>query len=244
MKIILSPSKTQNIKEQLQKPHILFFDKTVDLFKLIKSLNKQQLADLLKIKGELLDKTYNLYQAYNSKLKGIEAIACYQGVVFENIITSDLNPSQKEFMNNHLIILSAMYGVVKANDIIWPYRLDMTNKPNGINLYNYWQNQIDKYFKEEDVIINLASNEFSKMLKNYKDKMINIHFVEKSQDGLLKVISYNAKKARGLMANYLIHNKVKRIDEIKQITFGDYTYNGELSDSLNMYFICVDQGKK
>jgi uncharacterized protein len=237
MKIIVAPSKTQ--ETDLNNDNIRIFNqkKTIHLFNTLKSLTKLELGKTLKLKNNLLEETFELYQSYKSSNKGLVAIRCYQGVVFEQIELDSFNLKQREYLNKHLIILSGMYGVVKPNDVIWPYRLDMTIKPRKINLYDYWQESVNDYFKNEDVIINLASNEFSKMLRGYEDKMINIHFLERQKKGILKVISYNAKKARGVMVNYLISHQTKEIKDLTKVVIDGYKYDKLLSDDNNLYFI-------
>ncbi len=211
--------------------------KTIHLFKSLKSLSKLALGKTLKIKDKLLDDTYQLYQSFQDNNLGIEAIRCYQGVVFEQFKFDTYTDSQKDYLNNNLIILSGMYGIIKPNDVIWPYRLDMTIKPKKINLYNYWQDSVNEYFVGEDIIINLASNEFSKILKGHEDKMINIHFSERQKNGGLKVISYNAKKARGVMVDYLIINQINEIKDLTKVIIDGYKYDKLLSDDNNLYFI-------
>lgn len=234
MKIILSPSKTQDMEALNQTVQIPDKEKTQKLFNALQSLSKVALGKTLKIKGKMLGKTYDLYQSFAKTNPGIRVRDCYKGVVFEQIKTDDLNDAQEHYLNNHLVVLSAMYGYLKPSDVIWPYRLDMGHSPKGLNLYAYWQDTIDAFFKDEDIIINLASNEFSKMLKNHP--MTNIHFLDQTSDGKLKVIGFNAKKARGMMANLLIHQEISDIDIIKKLTVEQYRYNDHLSDRNNLYF--------
>ncbi len=239
MKIILSPSKKQNtgIKTSDINNPILFDDLTIKLFSHLKSLSKKDLQGTLKIKGQLLDKTYSLYQSFNVDNIGIEAIECYQGVVFEQIHSDIYNHMQSTYLEKHLVILSAMYGSLMPKTIMCPYRLDMTIKLKGINLYSYWQKSIDDFFDDEDLIINLASNEFSKMIKRNRNKLINIHFQEEQQDKSLKAISYNAKKARGIMANQLIINQILDVDDIKGYNIDGYIFDEIVSNKTNYNFI-------
>lgn len=239
MKIILSPSKTQ-IKESTflnKEVSILFEDETIKLFKKLKRLTKNEIQLVFKIKGKLLDDTYKTYQDFKLENTGINAIDCYKGVVYEQINHLSYNKHQQNYLNSNLRLLSAMYGILEPNSIIWPYRLDMTIKIKGLNLYNYWQDSMDNYFQEEDYIINLASKEFSKMIKLNKDKLIHIHFLEEQKDHSLKVISYNAKKARGTMANKIIENLVEDYQEIKKYQIDGYIYKDKLSNDKNLYYI-------
>lgn len=238
MKIIIAPSKTQNIKN-LEKSNTLVFndEKTINLFKDLKKESKESLGKLMKIKNKLLDNTYETYQNFQEDNLRVKAIDLYTGVVFKEINTEKYNKEQTNYLNKHLVILSAMYGVVRPNDYLWPYRLDMNMKLKNINLYDYWKNSVKDYFKEAKVIINLSSNEFSKMVSYYQDKMITIHFKEEDLKGKLRTVSYNAKKARGQIAHQLIINEISSTEKIKKLTILDYKYNEELSTNNNWVFI-------
>lgn len=238
MKIIISPSKTQNMNkkmsENVNKDNL---DLSINLFNKIKNMNLKSLEKTLKIKGKLLDETYNLYSNFKISDLGIPAIDCYSGVVFKQLEIESYNKSQINYLNNHLVILSAMYGFLEPNVNIWPYRLDMTNNPEKINLYKYWQNSIDEYFQNEDIIINLASNEFSKMIDESKNRIINIIFLEEKADGRLSSVSYNAKKARGIMLNKIIKNQLEGLDQIKEYNIDGYEYRESFSNENEYYFI-------
>ncbi|MFW5795011.1 MAG: YaaA family protein [Bacillota bacterium] len=242
MKIILSPSKTQNItisKNIASKNNIIFSNLTIPLFENLQALTKEELSKTLKIKGKLLEDTYKLYQKFDITNKKLQAIDCYSGVVFEQIKANTYNHEQLNYLNKSFVILSAMYGVLEPNTLIWPYRLDMTNKLKNIKLYDYWQEAVNNYFEDTDYIINLASNEFSKLLKYQQHKLINIHFLEK-HDNKFKIISYNAKKARGKMANKIIKKQITNLDQLKVLPIDDYLFNKFKSTNKDFYFIKYD----
>jgi hypothetical protein len=239
MKIILSPSKTQNHSTHKAEQGKVFVDKsaTVFLFEYIKGLNKQALGELMKIKNQLLEDTYHLYQNFNQDNPLIPAINLYSGVVFDGLDLKDYDSVERQYLNEHVTILSAMYGPLEPNTLIWPYRLDMTMKPNGINLYHYWQDHIDQYFQSRDIIINLASNEFSRMIKKTDAIFIDIDFKEENKKGQLRSISYNAKKARGKMLNQIIHHQIDNPENIKSLVVDDYSYHEGLSTNDHWIFI-------
>lgn len=235
MKIIISPSKKQHT-DKLKKTKILnevSHAKALSIFEQIKKLAKNDLGNRFAIKDTLLEETYRLYQDFDLNVKRAKAIDLYSGVVFEQINHHEYNHKQIEFLKDHLVILSAMYGTIKPFDYIWPYRLDFNVRLDGFNLYEFWEKEVDDFFENEDVIVNLASNEFSKMLKHQQDKVININFYEKKA-GKLRVVSYNAKKARGLMVNQIILNQIKNPSKIKEIIVDDYLYD-ELSSKPSEY---------
>lgn len=170
MKIILSPSKTQNHERKREKKgrDILKENMTKELFEYLKSLSKKELKKELDIQGNLLDRTYELYQSQSFDDETIPAIECYNGAVFKQIDQDIFDKNQFSYMREKLVILSPMYGPIHSDTEIWPYRLEMRLKPDGINLYEYWQEVMEDYFADVDLIINLASNEYSKVVeKNY-----------------------------------------------------------------------------
>lgn len=239
MKIIISPSKTQNTEkiDYASGFALSFPEHSGHLFNLLSAYSKDELGKLMKIKNTLLDKTYEVYQSKDKDLNKYHAIDLYQGVVFDQIKVNEFDISQIEYMNEHLVILSAMYGAVKPNTFVYPYRLDMTMRPHGISLYQYWQDAIDNYFTNEELIINLASNEFSRMVKLDKDKILNIEFKEYSNKGQLRTVSYNAKKARGMMVHQLILKQIDDVDIIKEIVVDGYAYNKDLSSKHCLVFV-------
>ncbi|MFW6001406.1 MAG: YaaA family protein [Halanaerobium sp.] len=240
MKIILSPSKTQNHERKRQEKgkDILKEAKTKKLFSYLKSLQKEELKTELDIQGNLLDRTYDLYQKHSFKDQTIPAIECYNGAVFKQIELENFAEDQLSYMQEKLVILSPMYGPISSDTEIWPYRLEMRLKPDGINLYDYWQEVMEDYFAEVDLIINLASNEYSRVVeKNYQGKMIDFYFKEEKEDGSLKTIGYYVKQNRGKLLNELIKNKVESVEQIKEFELDGYKFDNKHSDEQNFYFI-------
>ena len=240
MKIILSPSKTQNHKRQRQEEGRDIFNEnmTKKLFDYLKSLSKQELKKELDIQGNLLDRTYKLFQDHSYEDQTIPAIECYNGAVFKQIELEDYSQDQQSYMQEKLIILSPMYGPLRSNTEIWPYRLEMKLKPNGINLYKYWKDVMKEYFSETDLIVNLASNEYSKVVeKNYNGKIIDFYFKEEKEDGSLKTIGYYVKQNRGKLLNELIKKQVESLEKIKEINLDGYKFDEERSDENNYIFV-------
>lgn len=230
MKIIISPAKVQNGQHIFKyefKP-INFENETHILNSYLKDYSKNGISKLMKIKNKLLDSTY---EVIHNDLTENHAINLYNGIVYKEINTNLYDDIQLEYMNNHLRILSALYGVLEPLTGIKPYRLDMTMKPNQINLYDYWKSSITEYFKDE-LIINLASVEYSKTLNL---PMINIHFKERIDD-TYKIVTVRAKKARGLMVDYLITHTISDLEDIKSFSEAGYQFNKNLSDNMNYVF--------
>jgi cytoplasmic iron level regulating protein YaaA (DUF328/UPF0246 family) len=239
MKIIISPSKKQNIKliDVTSTNTVSLSPKTKKLFSILKKMEKEELGNVLKIKGKLLEATFLTYQKKQLNEQAMPAIKCYEGVVFEQLQLDDYSAKSRQYLNEHLRILSAMYGVLSPDTLIYPYRLDMTIKLPDINLYDFWNTTIIDEFKDEDFIINLASIEFLRMLQSSKIKLINIDFYDENKDSSLKIISYNAKKARGKMVNYLIVNQIYSLDGIKSFKEDGYLFSQDKSTQTNLVFI-------
>ncbi|HET6784818.1 MAG TPA: YaaA family protein, partial [Erysipelotrichaceae bacterium] len=154
----------------------------------------------------------------------------YKGVVYDCFNLNDFSENEINYLNEHVRIISALYGVLKPYDGIQPYRLDFTMKLNNINLNRFWKSKILTYFKKEDFILDCASQEFSHFLKPLKEKVHRIEFID-NVDGQDKVISYNAKKMRGLMAYYCIKNQVNSVEQIRNFYEEDYKYQTHHSDN-------------
>ncbi|PTV97766.1 hypothetical protein C8C76_12317 [Halanaerobium saccharolyticum] len=240
MKIILSPSKTQNHERQREEKgkKILKEDMTKKLFNYLKSLAKDELGKELDIQGKLLDRTYALYQEHNFEDQTLPAIECYNGSAFKQIDIANYNKDQFSYMQDKLIIISPMYGPLHSNTEIWPYRLEMRLKPDNINLNEYWQEVIKDYFADVDLIINLASNEYSKIVENnYQGEIIDFYFKEENEDGSLKTVGYYVKHNRGKLLNELVKNQIESTDQIKNINLDGYVFNEEKSSESEFYFI-------
>ncbi|MCF8001278.1 MAG: YaaA family protein [Halanaerobiales bacterium] len=240
MKLILSPSKTQNHERKCEEKgrNILYEDKTKELFNYLKSLSKDELKKELDIQGNLLDRTYELYRDHSYEDETIPAIECYNGSSFKQIDLDNYDQDQFSYMQDKLVIISPMYGPLSSDTGIWPYRLEMRLTPNGINLYEYWQEIMQDYFEDVDLIINLASNEYSKIVEdNYQGKIIDFYFKEEKEDGSLKTMGYYVKHNRGKLLNELIKKQVNNIEQIKEIDFDGYKFDEKRSDEKEFKFI-------
>ena len=178
--------------------------------------------------ADRLDNTYNNIKNF-AKLKSFHAFEGFSGLVFKGLSKELYHLKEYEYIKSHVIILDALYGVLEPGSVIKQYRLDM--KMNiGINLYSFWN--IDKYFKDE-LVINLASNEFSKMVNS--KNTVNIAFKQYKKNSYVNQATY-AKQARGKFLNYLILNQITEIKAMRNFDDLDYTYNKQLSDDFNIIF--------
>ena len=243
MKIIFSPSKEmreENIfkNKKIEFTESKFKDKTNILIDILKEKSISEIENIMKLKGELLNKTYKDIQDYD-KLKSIPAISMYYGVSFKELNLEDYSEKSFKYLKNNLLILSALYGVSLAFDLLKKYRLDMTMSIIDKGLYNFWKKDINDYISnilsKDEILLNLASGEFSKMIDSKKISMINIDFKEE-KDGAYKSVSTYSKKARGQFLNYLVKNQIDNLEDIKKIKLDGYSLNNALSDEKNFIF--------
>ena len=243
MKIIFSPSKEmreENIfkNKKIEFTESKFKDKTNILIDILKEKSISEIENIMKLKGELLNKTYKDIQDYH-KLKSIPAISMYYGVSFKELNLEDYSEKSLKYLKNNLLILSALYGVSLAFDLLKKYRLDMTMSIIDKGLYNFWKKDINDYISnilsKDEVLLNLASGEFSKMIDSKKISIINVDFKEE-KDGAYKSVSTYSKKARGQFLNYLVKNQIDNLEDIKKIKLEGYSLNNTLSDEKNFIF--------
>ena len=243
MKIIFSPSKEmreENIfkNKKIEFTESKFKDKTNILINTLKEKSISEIENIMKLKGELLNDTYKDIQDYEN-LKYIPAISLYYGVSFKELELEDYSEKSLKYLQNNLLVLSAFYGISLPFDLIKKYRLDMTISIIDKGLYNFWKKDINEYISNildnDEILLNLASSEFSKLIDNKKIPMINLDFKEE-KDGTYKSISTYSKKARGQFLNYLIKNQVSNIENIKKMELNGYSLNEELSDKKNFIF--------
>ena len=234
MIIILSPAKTFS-KLKTTSNQVPYFQS--EALSLIKSLKKKKVVEFMesmKISENLAHDVKNYYLHFEEHQ--LSAIHTYDGQAFKGF---DVNTMSNDLLlkaNDHLYILSGLYGLLKPLDQISYYRLDI--KDNIVkNMYSFWKKRIEKYLNEfhhDELIVNLASSEYSRVLP--KDmKMITIDFLQ-IQNGKHKSISMFVKKMRGMMARYLIEHDINDIEDMKKIELDGYLYNPEKSSNQVLIF--------
>ena len=176
-----------------------------------------------------------------------QAALAFKGDVYLGLEAESFDEADFEFAQNHLRILSGLYGLLKPLDLMQPYRLEMgtpLKRGRKKNLYEFWDTKITQLINEDlantagETIINLASKEYFHSVKTnlLNGKLIHLHFKE-DRGGTLKVISFNAKKARGGMAQQIIKNRVIDPETIQTFVVDGYTFESSLSDDNNFMFI-------
>lgn len=231
MKIILSPSKTMKYqKNTFELSSQIFPNETQHLHSLLSKYNEEELCELMKISYK---QATQVYHYFHDDYKSCSALALYTGTVFKQLQIEQYY-DHIEYLDEHVRILSAYYGILKYNTAIKPYRLDMTIKPQQINLYEYWYTPLYQYFKNEDFIISLASKEFSQMI--HHDHIYFIDFIE-IKDGKQKRNSMIIKKARGRMLHEMIINEISTIEQLQNLCIDGFSYDESLSHCHNLAFV-------
>ena len=242
--VILSPAKNMNIKnfEQFPFEKPIFYEDTKQIFKTLNNIEPQDIESIMKVNKEIAFKTFCNFKDFNIDKKQGHALKCYDGLVFKHIGVEDFNNEDIIFANNVIRILSGFYGVLKPLTYIQPYRLEMGCKisiNNNKNLYKFWNDKIyNEIIKTNQPIINLASKEYSKTITPFlksNDTFINIDFLT-FKNGKYKTVATSAKMARGQMTRYIIKNKIKNIEQLKDFYYDNYQYNEHLSNETNIIF--------
>lgn len=252
MLIIVSPSKRLDLtdKQPNGKTMPKFHKKSFELINVLKSKNRQDIKDLMKLSDKLTELNYERYHAYSDKFgtkNSKAAMYAFQGDVFQGLAPSDFGEKEVEFAEDHFRILSGLYGLLKPMDKMQAYRLEMGTRlhnQHGTNLYHFWGDQItdelNKTLKSmaNPYLVNLASNEYYEVVNKNKINYPIINFTFKEyRDGKLKFISFNAKKARGLMSRYIIKNKILDKEGLKGFDLEDYTYESDLSNDKEYVYV-------
>jgi len=249
---LLSPSKKLNLDSQDIIDHYTqceFIKSAETLANEAKNLTENDLKDLMdisdklaKLNRERFDRWALPFNQENAK----QAVLAFDGGVYSGLKADTFSDKDFTFAQDHLRILSGLYGILKPLDLIQPYRLEMGvgfQNPKGKDLYAFWKESITKSLNKtlkkhsSPVIINCASIEYFSAidLSKLNGDILSIVFKE-YRDGELKFISFNAKKARGLMTQYIIKNKIDKLNDIKDFNYEDYKFDSKLSEDNTFVF--------
>ncbi|HLV41800.1 MAG TPA: peroxide stress protein YaaA [Brumimicrobium sp.] len=253
MKILLSPAKSLDYDLKIETPFTeqAHFLKEADyLAKKLQKKSKKELGTLMKLSENLSDLNHKRYQEWEEPTVLNEnaqpAVTVFTGEVYKGLDVGTF--SEKDFKNaqKDLMILSGLYGILKPLDLMYPYRLEMGTRwnitPNTKNLYNYWASQladfINKETKENEVIVNLASNEYFKAVdkKILKPRIVTPVFKDLKGDQF-KIIMMYAKHARGAMARDIIQNQYQDIEGLKGYNVDGYSYKEDMSTEDEWFFV-------
>ena len=200
----------------------------------------QELESFYKISAEKAQEEYDHIQALkNGTANSYPALYLFDGLMYRNIKRENLTKKEQSYLEKHLMITSAFYGVIPAFAPIAPHRLDfmMKLKVGGKSLTKHWQTAYEESVREEDCIFSLLSSEFENVFsKEIREKMVTFKFMEE-RDGKLKIHSTISKKARGAFLTALMENQVTSVEEIKKLSFAGFHYREDLSTGKELAFV-------
>ena len=244
MKIILSPAKKMITDTDSIAPVELpeFIDRTAEILSWMKSQSKEELKSIWKCNDKIAEQNFNRLENMDLYNMLTPAVLSYEGIAFQYMAPSVFENRQFDYIQNHLRILSAFYGVLKPMDGVTPYRLEMQAKAeieDTKNIYDYWGERLYRSVIDDSrVIINLASKEYSKCIEKYlsdKDQYITVTFCERSGDKLVTKGTY-AKMARGEMVRYMAEKEIENPTDIQKFDRLGYTFRGDLSSESRYVF--------
>ena len=250
MKIVISPAKSLDFEKtlpnnQFTKP--VFLKQTKEIVSVLNKLKPTDLSELMHISDNLAQLNWERNKVFKTPLtleNARPAVYTFNGEVYLGLDSYSIPEEKLTVLQNKLRILSGQYGILKPLDLMQAYRLEMGTKlPIGAhkNLYAFWKetltNALNKELKKDDLFINLASNEYFSVIdtKKLKVPVITPEFKD-YKDGKLKIISFFAKKARGLMVRYIIDNDIETIDGLKGFNYEGYAFDGNLSEGNTLVF--------
>ncbi|WP_028356899.1 peroxide stress protein YaaA [Brackiella oedipodis] len=253
MLFVLSPAKKLDYDSALSQDYDatqpLMVEPATELIAVLKQKSPQEIADLMKLSDNLAQLNYERYQDWQPEFNqsnARQAILAFNGDVYEGLQANTLNQQQMQWAQEHVLTLSGLYGVLRPLDLMRPYRLEMGTRlatDKGKNLYEFWGSHIADYINQRlahhksQFLINLASEEYFKSVdrKTLKYPVITVVFQEK-RDGKYKVISFNAKKARGYMTRFAIEQEAQRPEDLKAFNTEGYAFDASASDEETFVF--------
>ena len=248
MIIVISPSKTLDFSGEISGGYTIpdFLDKSEELISVLRKLPAAKIASLMDISEKLSKLNWQRYKDFSvpfTPANARQALYAFKGDVYEGLAAHEFSKDDAQYAQSHLRIISGLYGLLRPLDLIQPYRLEMGTKlanKNGRNLYKFWGDQITEKLNEVlqgGVLVNLASEKYFKAVnkKLLQGKIITPIFKEKKGKDY-KIVSFYAKKARGLMAAYIIKNRVEAAEDIAHFNESGYKFNKALSGADEFVF--------
>ena len=252
MYAVISPAKRLNEPPAAAKvPHSTpsLLDDTLELMETARTLSREDLKALMSISDKLADLNWERFRTFGLPFtpnNSRQAVLCFNGDTYVGLNASELSTADLNYAQSHLGILSGLYGLLRPLDLIQPYRLEMgtsLKNPRGKDLYAFWGSRIAETLNEitgaheEQSLINLASNEYFKSVhKKTLDATIITPVFQEVKEGRARVISFMAKKARGMMARYIIEERIDRSEGLKDFTVGNYAFQPNESTDTKWVF--------
>ncbi|MGO2366900.1 MAG: peroxide stress protein YaaA [Pseudoalteromonas sp.] len=255
---VISPAKNLDFEskactDKFTQPELLEYSE--ELMKVCKELTPAQISSLMKISDKLAGLNAARFSEWSQPFNidnAKQAVLAFNGDVYSGLNASTLTAAELDYAQNHLRILSGLYGLLKPLDLMQAYRLEMGTKlenSHGKNLYEFWGSiiaqKLNTVLAEQDsqYLVNLASNEYFKAVdkKTLKTQIVTPHFKD-CKNGQYKVISFYAKKARGMMARYIIENKVTQLNDLKAFDVAGYYFSSDATQKeLEPVFLREEQ---
>ena len=252
MLAIISPAKTLDFTTavpsfQFTEPQ--FTDYSAELIDICRQLSPSQIASLMSISDKLAGLNavrFNEWSPQHNLENSRAALFAFKGDVYTGLDVETLSTEDIQFLQSHLRMLSGLYGLLAPLDLMQPYRLEMGTKlenPQGKDLYAFWGNVITDALQKsldeqgDDVLVNLASDEYYKAIKpsRLKARIIKPIFLDE-KNGKYKVISFYAKKARGLMCRFILQNRLNEISQLREFDLDGYYFDSSLSNKQEFVF--------
>ncbi len=253
MLVTLSPSKgqdfeTASLSKKYSKPADIKDSEL--LIKELKKIKSKKLQEMMAISENIATLNVDRYKTFTTPFttkNAKQAIFAFKGDVYGGFDLDSFNDDDYAYAQDHLRILSGLYGCLRPMDLIQPYRLEMKTRlrnTRGDNLYQFWDDRITKSInkelkkQQESVLVNLASNEYFKSVKPklLEGRLLNITFKETKEDKT-RVVAIFAKRARGLMADYIIRNRIEKSEDLKKFKLAGYKFDKDMSDDKQWTFV-------
>ena len=252
MLALISPAKTLDYETALPssnftQPRLL--DQSEQLIEVCRELSASQLASLMSVSEKIAQLNVARFQDWQTEFdlaNARQAIFAFKGDVYTGLDAYALNDAQLDFAQQHLRMLSGLYGLLRPLDLMMPYRLEMGTKlhnPRGSNLYEFWGKRITDLIQQDlqqansNILLNLASDEYYKAVKEsaLDAQIVKPVFLDQ-KNGKYKVISFYAKKARGLMARFVIEQQIQQVEDLKAFNSEGYYFDAENSNAKELVF--------
>ena len=252
MLFLLSPAKALDFETP---PHVpthsqpLFVPQARELIDVLREKSPQQVAELMDLSDQLSGLNVARYQAWRPKFTAKNAkpaVLAFDGDVYGGLEAKTLDATELDWLQQHLCILSGLYGALRPLDLMQPYRLEMGTRlvtPKGKNLYQFWGRQIADHLNERaqsektPIVVNLASEEYFKVVdrKVLLPRVVTCVF-EEAKNGQHKVVSFFAKRARGLMVRHAVKHRVTRVEQLKDFALEGYRFVPGASGTERLVF--------
>ncbi|NKQ10365.1 peroxide stress protein YaaA [Pseudomonas sp. SST3] len=253
MLMVISPAKTLDYdtppttKRFTQPEHL---DHARLLIDQLRNLSPQQVSELMHLSDKLAALNVARYGSWTPEFtpdNAKQALLAFKGDVYTGLNASDFSEQDLDFAQTHLRMLSGLYGILRPLDLMQPYRLEMGTKlanARGKDLYGFWGERISNWLNDalaaqgDDVLLNLASNEYFGAVKRnaLNARVIDVDFKD-MKNGQYKIISFYAKKARGLMTRYVIKERIEQPEQLKAFAYDGYRYSPDDSSTDHLVFL-------